>query len=161
MLIADHAAAQTRFHSVYTSIASNRCSTTPGLTREFAARGLGVEECHGVGGWRVLVVASNENTWIEWRSATVTWSSEQAIVYDRPLGQFPTVGANPRLEWRVDSRGEPHAVIVRVTARDPENPARRLARLLVVALSPNRVCVAGTATTNVAARRLADRRHDC
>jgi hypothetical protein len=160
-LIAGPAVAQGRLHSVYTSIAPDRCSSTPALTREFAAQGLGVQECRGVDGWRVLIVSSNEHTWFELRSARVTWSAEQEIVYDRPLGQFSTVGAVPRLEWRVDARGVPHAIIVRVTARSPENPDRRLERLLIVGLDPTRVCVVGTATTNRDARRLADQRKDC
>jgi hypothetical protein len=140
----------------YTSIRRRDCTSPADLRATFAARQLGVQACRGVGDWRVLLVASQENTWIELRSSTVMWSGEQAIVYDAPIGMFPTVGSSPRVEWRVDRRGVPTALIVRVSATSRTDQKTRVSRLFVVRLEQDRACVVGRVRTNDEARALAD-----
>jgi len=146
-----HAAA-----SRYTSIRPHDCTSPADLSADFAARQLGVQVCRGVGGWRLLLVASQENTWIELQSSTIAWSGEQAIVYDAPIGMFPTVGASSQVEWRLDEGGVPTALIVRVSAISRTDQKTRVARLFVVRLEKDRACVVGRVATNKDARALAD-----
>lgn len=147
--------------SVYTPVDRKSCTTPAALRKEFGERGLGVQECPGRGGWRLLVVASDANTWIELRSRRVTWSGEEATVYDRPIGQFSSVASSSQAEWRIDARGEPKAVIIRLAAQNPRDSRSRVSRLLVVRLERERACVIGRAATNVEARRLADGTATC
>jgi hypothetical protein len=128
------------------------------IARRFARelRQLGVQECPSIGGWRLLLVASQENTWIELRSNAITWSGEHAIVYDAPIGLFPKVGASPQVEWRLNARGVPTALIFRVAATSRTDQKTRVSRLFVVRLEQDRACVVGRVTTNAEARALAD-----
>jgi hypothetical protein len=154
--VADQAGA-----SRFTSIRPRECTSPADLRASFAARQLGVQECRSIGGWRLLLVASQENTWIELRSSAITWSGEHAIVYDAPIGLFPTVGGSQQVEWRLNPRGEPTALIFRVAATSRTDQKTRVSRLFVVRLEQNRACVVGRATTNAAARALADGPERC
>jgi hypothetical protein len=149
--VADQAAA-----SRYTSIRPRDCTSPADLRASFAARQLGVQECRSVGGWRLLLVASQENTWIELRSSAIAWSGEQAMVYDAPIGLFPTVGASPQVEWRLNARRVPTALIFRVAATSRSDQKTRVSRLFIVRLEQDRACVVGRVTTNAEARALAD-----
>jgi hypothetical protein len=142
--------------SKYTTILPRDCTSPADLTPSFAARQLGVQECPAVGDWRLLLVSSQENTWIELRAPGVSWSGEQSIVYDSPIGLFPSVGASPRVEWRLDARGVPTALIVRVGATSRADARTRVGRLFVVRLQSDHACVIGRVTTNRQARALAD-----
>ena len=147
--------------SVYTRVDRKSCTSPTELTTEFRARGLGVQECRGTGGWRLLVVASDANTWIELRSPRVAWSGEDAIIYKNPIGQFPSIASSSPVEWRIDSAGEPTALIVRIAAQSQQDSRTRVTRLLVVRLERERACVIGRAVTNTEARRLADGGASC
>lgn len=147
--------------SEYTSIRPRDCTSPDDLRASFAARELGVQACPSVGGWRLLLVASQENTWIELRSSAVEWSAEQAIVYDAPIGLFPTVGAASQVEWRLSARGVPTALIVRVSATSRTDQKTHVSRLFVVRLEEDRACVVGRVTTNREARVLADGPAQC
>jgi hypothetical protein len=149
--VADQAGA-----SRFTSIRPRECTSPADLRASFAARQLGVQECRSIGGWRLLLVASQENTWIELRSSAITWSGEHAIVYDAPIGLFPTVGASPQVEWRLNARGVLTALIFRVAATSRTDQKTRVSRLFVVRFEAHRVCVVGRVTTNAEARALAD-----
>ena len=142
--------------SRYTSIRPRECTSPADLRASFAARQLGVQECRSVDGWRLLLVASQENTWVELRSSEITWSGEQAMVYDLPIGLFPTIGASPRVEWRLNVRGVPTALIFRVAATSRADQKSRVSRLFVVRLEQDRACLVGRVKTNAEARALAD-----
>jgi hypothetical protein len=142
--------------STYTSVRPRDCTSPADLAKSFADRNLGVQQCPAVGPWRLLLVSSQENTWIELRAPAVSWSAEQAIVYESPIGLFPTVGASPRIEWRLRAGGVPTALIVRVVATSRADAKTRVGRLLVIRLEPNRACVIGKVATNQQARALAD-----
>ena len=60
------------------------------------------------------------------------------------------------MEWRRTPPGTMHALIFRVVAQDPGNPARHVSRLFVVRLGAETACVIGRVANNQAARRLAD-----
>jgi hypothetical protein len=143
--------------SIHTSIQRPDCRPAPAeLQRAFTEKDLGVQECPAPAGWHLLFVASQANSWLELRRQDFGWSGEHAIVYETPIGLFPNVGGSPRVEWRRDAHGRPHALIFRVVAQDPANPAQRVSRLFVVRLGQEGACVIGRVTTNEAARKLAD-----
>jgi hypothetical protein len=148
--------------SVYTSIRRSDCSAPPpDLEEEFSRKGLGAQECPAPEGWRLLFVASDANSWIELRHDDVAWSAERALVYERPIGLFPNVGGSSLVEWRRDMQGNSHGLIFRVVAQDPVNPMKEVTRLFVVRLDQNGPCLIGRATTNDAARVLADSATAC
>lgn len=143
--------------SIYTSIRRADCRLPPPeLHRRFTDDDLGVQECPAPEGWLLLFVASHANSWLELRRHDFRWSGEHDIVYDRPIGLFPNVGGSPAVEWRRDVQGRPRALIFRVVAQDPANPAKRISRLFVVRLGQDAACVIGRVTTSEAARTLAD-----
>ncbi len=143
--------------SVYTSIRRADCNAPSAeVAREFAERDLGVQACPAPDDWHLLFVASNANSWLELRRGQLAWSTEDALVYQRPIGMFANVGGSPVVEWRRDAQGQPRALIFRVVAQDPTDPVKRVARLFVVRLDPDGPCVIGRVTTNQAARALAD-----
>ena len=143
--------------SMSTSIRRSDCRPAPAeLQRAFTEKDLGVQECPAPEDWHLLFVASHANSWLELRRHDFVWSGEHAIVYEMPIGLFPNVGGSPRVEWRRDAHGRTHALIFRVVAQDPANPAKRVSRLFVVRLGQEGACVIGRVTTNEAARKLAD-----
>jgi hypothetical protein len=148
--------------SIYTSIGRADCRPPPEeLLRTFSDKDLGVQECPAPENWRLLFVSSHANSWLELRGPDLDWSSEHPIVYERPIGLFPNVGGAYVVEWRRDAHGRPYALIFRVVAQDPANPAQRVSRLFVVRLKENDACVIGRVTTNKAARTLADSPQMC
>jgi len=106
-------------------------------------------------------VSSESNAWIELRRGAASWSSEEAVVYESPIGQFPAAGGAGRVEWRLTEGGTAVALIFRVTARMDDDPQRSRSRLFVVHLEPSRACLLGRAVTNQQARALADAPATC
>src|SRR5262249_44628701 len=60
--------------STYTSIRSRDCTSPADLTTR--SQDLGIQECPALRDWRLLLVSSQENTWIELQSPMFSWSSE-------------------------------------------------------------------------------------
>jgi hypothetical protein len=148
--------------SVYTSVRPADCAAAPpDVQREFAARDLGVQACPAPPGWQLLFIASDANSWLEVRRDDFRWSGEDPVVYDQPIGLFPNVGGASVVEWRQDDQGRPHALVFRVVAQDPGNPAARASRLFVVRIGQDDACLIGRVTTNEAARTLADGSATC
>jgi hypothetical protein len=148
--------------SVYTSIRPEDCAPPPDdVAATYASRDLGVQQCPSLEGWRLLLVASDANTWLEVRGPSVTWSAEQAVVYDSRIGLFPSVGGSETVEWRRVAGGDPVALIFRVTAQDPENPETHRVAFFVARLERDRACVLGRAATGEEARSLADTAQGC
>jgi hypothetical protein len=149
-------------HSTYTSTRPADCAPAPDdVVAAFKARDLGVQQCGAAHGWRLFVVASDSNTWLELRSDAATWSSEEAVVYQTPIGLFPSAGGAGQVEWRHRPDQTPIALIFRVTAQQESVPRRRVSRLFVVRLEPQRACLIGRARTNDEARHLADSAKTC
>ena len=149
--------------TVSTSIRESDCTATPAdVKQRFESNGLGVQQCDGALGWRVLAVSSDANSWIELRSATQSWSSEDSIVYQNPIGQFPGVDSESPLEWRVDARRGPTALLFHVTAQNPDDPGKRVARVFVTRFEEDgRVCLIGREPSVEAARARADSDASC
>jgi len=148
--------------SVYTSIRPADCTApAKNVAAPYAGRDLGVQQCPSPTEWRLLLVSSDENTWIDLAGPGVTWSGERPIVYESPIGNFPSVGAPPTVEWRRNRGGRPIALIFRVTAQDRETLEARRSILYVVRLQLDGACVIGRLTTNEEARKLADSGAKC
>ncbi len=147
--------------STFTSLSSGACQAPADDVRAaFAAKDLGVQECPGAGPWQVLLVSSDERSWLELRSPRGSWSAEDAIVYESPIGLFPNVDDSERLEWRTADAADPVAVIFNVAAQDPEQPDTRVSRYFVVRLDGT-PCVVDRAPTREEAVAIADTARGC
>ena len=148
--------------STHTSIRTEDCAAPPdAVAAPFAAKDLGVQQCPAPTGWGLLLVASDANTWLELRAPSFAWSSERAVVYESPVGLFPTIGGDDTIEWRGAGAGELTALIFRVTAQDPENPGAHRSMLFVTRIEPDRACLLGRVATPAEARALADSSRRC
>ncbi len=146
----------TVFESTYTSIDPAQCSAPDSVIENaFKERDLGVQRCPAPGDWMLLLVSSDANSWIELRRDTVTWSAEESIVYQSPIGNFPGVTRSIPLEWRSGSAGV-RALILPIAAQDPKDGISRITRLFVVRLGPNPPCVLARVEIQEQARRIAD-----
>ena len=148
---------------VYTPVTASACVIpSPEIARPYAARDLGIEECPAPSPYRFFVVSADARSWVDLRRDDRTWSTEERVVYGRDilaLGHFPNVSGADLVEWRLDEKGEPAALIVRLRLVDSAGDAKEgatFSRLLVVTLSADQACDRGLAVSNDEARRLAD-----
>jgi hypothetical protein len=161
-LIACPGCARAPAESAYTSLRETDChAPPPEIALRYARRDLGVQQCPAFPGWRVLLVSSDANTWIDASSPGVTWSGERPIVYEQPIGLFPSVDTATDVEWRRNPRGELTAIIVRLLAQDRDVLTSQQSRLLVVRATPATACVIGRAATAAEAHALADSDRGC
>jgi hypothetical protein len=149
--------------SLYAPLAPNSCvAPPPEILRIYAERDLGVEECPAPSPYRLFVVSSDTRSWVDLVRNNVIWSTEERIVYAQDvlaLGHFPNVGGSDMAEWRLNKKGEPVAVIVRLRLVDPAQIASEgatVSRLVVIGLSEDAACDLGLAASNEEARQLAD-----
>lgn len=149
-------------HSVYTSLAKG-CRTTTYQANP-------ARQCGGVRGWRVLVVSEQERSYLALRKGKYVKSLRENI-FSEAVGHFPDIydpapdSRDPVAEWRLDTRGQPRAMIFRVYALDPEkspqtDPDVYRSRLIVVRLGKN-ACVLGIVADNEQARHMADQSVEC
>jgi hypothetical protein len=147
--------------SVETSIRPADCmAPAKEIAAPYAQRELGVQQCPAPDGWRLLLVSSDENTWVDLAGPGVTWSGERPIVYESPIGNFPSVGVPPTVEWR-RKNGRLAALIVGVTAQNRETFQTDRTALYVIRLQPNMACVVGRAASAEEARTIADSSKGC
>lgn len=143
--------------SVFTSTEGVKCWSPRDVEPGYRERDLAVQECPGMGGYRLFVVSSDARSWIDlWRADGAFWSSEEVVVYERPIGHFPNVAGSNVVEWRRYADGTPYALIFRIRAQDSDATNRKVTRLYVVSLRPSGITLAGRARTNEEARHLAD-----
>ena len=148
--------------SVYTSLREGDCHAPPqDIAAPYQRRDLGVQECPAFPEWRLLLVSSDANSWVDVSSPGVAWSGERAIVYEQPIGLFPGVDAGTDVEWRRTGRGELTAIIVRLLAQDREALTAQQSRMLVVRVTRTAACVIGRVPTAADARALADSTGTC
>ncbi len=145
-----------------TSIRESDCRPpAAAIAAPFDGKALGVQQCPGASGWDVLVVSSDANSWIELRSGTTSWSAEDAIVYDMPIGLFPNVPGDAPLEWR-SAGGDLRALLFTVSAQDPADAETRLRRVFVVRFAADGpACLLGRTSPIDDARALADGDSTC
>jgi hypothetical protein len=147
--------------SVRTSIRAEDCMPPPAAdTVAYAARDLGVQECPAPDGWRLLLVSSDENTWLELMGPGIRWSAERPVVYDRPPGNFPSVDG-PSVEWQRDGNGRIGSVIFRVTGQDREDLQTRRSLFYVLGVKQDSACVVGRVEAIEEARKLVSTGRPC
>jgi len=143
--------------SVFTSLREAECEPPAAdVQAKFDASDLGVQQCGGVDGWRVLYVSSDANSWIELRAASASWSFEDAVIYERPIGLFPGVSSETPLEWRVHPRRGPTALLFTVNAQNKDDAEGRVSEVYVVRIAGTKACLIGREASATAARTLAD-----
>lgn len=148
--------------AIYTSLREADCSKPPPeIAAPYLERDLGVQQCPAPPSWRLLLVSSDANTWLDVRGPALEWSSERAIVYEMPIGLFPSVDTATDVEWRRNAAGAPTALIVRVQAQDRDTLTARQSRIFVVRLASGSACVIGRVMTIADARALADGDRGC
>jgi hypothetical protein len=134
--------------------ARDACGAAPAFDAAYRARGLSVQECPGSNGYKVLVVSSDERSWVDLvRADGTVWSAEEPVVYDRPIGQFPNVDPTS-LAW-IPSSGLPTALVFKVTAEQFDEPEQRIERWYVVRVQPPPTALVGRAQSAEEARALA------
>ncbi|UEM01690.1 hypothetical protein JL101_016965 [Skermanella rosea] len=139
--------------SEYASVAESDCRSPPPETMAvYQTLDLGVEICGTRSGIDLLLVSSDRSSWLDVVRGDRIWTTEDAVVYERPVGNFPNVGAG-KVEWRLAPDGRPGALIFRV-AGEAEGARRSL--LFVVRLEADAACLLGRVATNEEARTLAD-----
>lgn len=142
--------------SVYTNLSPSKCQTIE-IDEE---SGSSVQNCPGVGGYRLLVLDDDSR-----QSITVTDSAGKKYelnLWHVITGAFSSVGQ--KAEWRVtrkEGKPIPFALIVRVNAsEDVEKPNRITSYLSVTKITANSVCVTHKigpgAKANEEARKAAD-----
>jgi hypothetical protein len=146
-----------------TSIRKPDCTEPPAeIATRFAAAGVGGQQCPGIQGWQVFVVSSDGSSWLELHAAGRNWSFEEPIVHEQPIGRFPAMDDGAGLEWRIDARRGPTAVIATVAAQSTGDAESRLTRYFVIRLDGTRnACVIARAETMAAARSTADGGRQC
>jgi hypothetical protein len=148
--------------SVETSIRPGDCmAPAEEVAAPYAKRDLGVQQCPAPEGWRLLLVSSDENTWVDLSGPGLTWSGERPIVYESPIGNFPTVGVPPIVEWRRDGSGRIASVILAVMAQNRETFETDRSAYYVVRVQADSACVIARAASPDEARTIADSGKGC
>lgn len=141
----------------YTSIDENKCAPPrDDVLQLYEARGLYVEECKGIKGWRLFVVATNERSWIDLRHAGQSWTSEERVVQENTFGHFPNVTGST-VEWNTSAEGSPSSLIFRVNALGPGKDGvmdTNTSRYYVIELKQNKPTFCGLAKSKEQARAL-------
>jgi hypothetical protein len=142
----------------YTSIAVKACrKQAPSAASRYDYRG----ECPAPKGWRVFVGEGGDRSWLEVGRGKTVWSTEDVVLNDGRLGNFPNVGEG-LVEWRrAASSPEKGALIFRVSGQNPDDPGKKLSHLLVIGLTESAPRFCGLAKTNEQARELADSLSAC
>lgn len=122
--------------------------------------GAGVVECTAPGSWKVLVVSTDTNSWLDLRFGKKVWGTQQLINSADSFGDFPNLGAE-KIEWRTEKKAEPGALIFRVSAMDRNEYGKKHTRLFVIKFQHNVPCFYGAVKTNEEARHLADTEQAC
>ncbi|HLA11045.1 MAG TPA: hypothetical protein VJ023_10675 [Pyrinomonadaceae bacterium] len=129
--------AQTPTSSIYSDLRPARCRTIE-VDRE---TGSSVQQCRGVGGYKLLVLDDDSRQSIDVIDAK--GKKHELRFWEVVTLGFSTLG--DRAEWRVNRRrGQivPLALIVRVNAQeDAEHPERKTSYLAVARLQGDTVCV--------------------
>jgi hypothetical protein len=147
---------QERIESVYSDLASSKCTTVT-TDRE---TGASTQRCLGVAGYKLLVHDDDARQSIT--VVTPDGKKHDLDFWEVVTHGFSSVGS--KAEWRaVRNRRKlaPIALIVRVNAsEDAANPNRKTSYLTVTKLTPEKICVTHkipqSADANAKARQAAD-----
>lgn len=144
--------------TIFTSIEESKCFTPPSaVLAQYGARGLNVQECKGIKGWRVFIVITNERSWIDLKHADRIWTSEDEVVQENSWGHFPNVGGSD-VEWSTTTEGHPSSIIFRIDAQGMGKDGvmdTNTSRYFALKLKQNGPAFCGVAKTKEKARALA------
>ncbi len=122
-------------------------------------------ECPALGGYRLFYLGADARSWLELSKDGQSFSFAPWDLEDALEGFFPYVKGD-FAEWRLsvnktetnDERPElaTHALIYRMASNDINDETKEIDTLIVLRLEADKVCYLGSATTNEAARLLAD-----
>jgi hypothetical protein len=156
-LLCSTAVSAQSIESVYTNLRGRGCRT---LERDDAAAGYLLEQCAGVGGYKLQVVSGDDRQ-------TVTVVKPDGSKHELVLGViggggFSDLGA--KAEWRVrreNGKVIPIGLIVRLNvSTDSSNPSKTTSFLTVSKITPQKIClvkaVEPAPNANVTARSVAD-----
>ena len=140
--------------SVYTSI--EKC---PKARLALPGRDLGddIVRCKGAGGYSVFIVRADVRSWFVLEKGKAKHTLEQAMAWRFEPGHFPMAEAAKVIEWRVDARRAPYALIARIAYQDRDDPDKKGSVLAVFDLTAASPRFLGYHKSNEAARQAADR----
>jgi hypothetical protein len=145
--------------SIFTSVAEKDCRPVSSLNAGrmiVSGTGDNVFECPAPEGMRLYLVDSDSSSWYAIERKGKTHSFENVVVYERPPGNFPSVGKGGKVEW-LQEGGQPAGMIFRVSYQDKDG-GQNFSRLFTIDLRGTEPAIRGLSHTNAAARRLFD---DC
>jgi hypothetical protein len=118
------------------------------------------QECLGLKGWRLFMVADSERSWLEIAKGKRLWSSQNEVNGsdgENSFGQTQDLGSLSRVEWRLKADGTPIALIFQVQATDPNSTLHKLLilyRFYVIGLSKGVPQFCGSFKTKEEARKI-------
>jgi hypothetical protein len=66
----------------------------------YANKDLSAASCYQFGGWEVLAVSSDSNSWLDLKNGNKVYSTERAVVYDAADKEFPNL-ADGKMEVHI------------------------------------------------------------
>jgi hypothetical protein len=152
-----------QYTSRRTSILSKDCSKLPKqMSISLEKLGLYGDECPAPSEWRLYVIVGGDRSWVDIAHNESLWTTEQEVVYRKEnfFGFFPNI-TSKRVEWRINEKGTPSALIFPITAQNPEQPDTNITRFFVISLRDRVPFFCGTARTDDEARVIADKPAAC
>lgn len=140
-----------------TSLADNACRPAPtAIAAQYARRDLGVERCPAPRGFRLLLVSSDANSWVDLRYGRWSWSGEQAVVYRAGAGLF--AGVTGPVTWMRAVPGGWQGLVLTVASWDVDY-ARQLAYLAL--RTTHEPCLLGVFASRSAAQQALGSQQAC
>ena len=147
--------------SLYTSVRPSDCQApSRSVAAAFKARGVTAQQCPAATGWRVFVVASDTNCWLELRSKrSGPVKRPSSTTRDRAVSERRRLGQHPEMAPAAERQG--HPLIFRVGAQDPPLPDGQPRVPPLGPSSPREPALIGRVVANGEARSLADSPKGC
>jgi hypothetical protein len=159
--------------SFYVPLQVSACHTpADSIRKQYQSKDLEVIECPSKiksksAPSNLLIVSSNEHSWIEFMFRGKLWSTEDEVVYEKEnqFGNFPNV-SNAPAEIRINRLGQAMGLVFRVNAQESESKsialgASKLTRLIVLGFRKSQACFLGIAKENQVARKMVDSGATC
>ena len=146
--------------SIYSTVDEKKCKQIDMLITDRileSAKGENVFFCGGVNGFYLFLIDDGTRSWYALQKDGCITSFEEEIIYKNSIGNFPNVGVNDKVEWRVDKDGKVIGLIFRVFYQTMLKSGKHqsTSRLFVVDLR-DMPKVIGIVKKNLSAHRLID-----
>lgn len=140
-----------------TSLAESACRpASAAISAQYARRDLGVQRCPAPRGFRLLLVSSDANSWVDLRYGQWSWSSEQAVVYREGAGMF--AGVTGSVAWMRAASGGWQGLVLTVSSQNVDY-VRQLAYLAL--RTTHEPCLLGVFASQSAAQHALARQQAC